>query len=183
MSGNNDFFHTLQQSSPLTGKQRDPILYIHCERYNMYRLKHTGMLAPRLSIWFLVSCLILSYAPLYAEWVALEAQYQSHPLHTVYVDPDTIHRDGNSVQLSALIDWKAMQGGRSPTRFYSTTLTKQFDCAEKRARTLGATDFYGHMGTGEMIGGGGHASAGHWAGVEPGTLNQGLWKTACGKGN
>lgn len=148
----------------------------------MYRLKHSGMLALRLSIWFLVPCLILTATPLYAEWVALDARYQSHPLQTAYIDPGTIRREGNMVALLALIEWKAMQGGRSPTRFYSTTLTKQFDCVERRVRTLAATDFYGHMGTGEVIGGDGQTSESHWVAIEPGTINQGLWEAVCGKG-
>ena len=126
--------------------------------------------------------LMLGAEPTYAEWVALDAQYQSHPLQTAYIDPSTVRQEGRLVTLSALVDWKAMQGGRTPTRFYSTKLTKQFDCVEKRVRTMSATDFYGHMGTGEVIGGGGHASDGHWVPVEIGTINQGLWETACGKG-
>jgi len=120
--------------------------------------------------------------PAHAEWVALDAQYQSHPLQTAYIDPDTIRREGNLVTISALIDWKWMQGNRSPTRFYSTMMTKQFNCVEKQVRTLVATDFYGHMGAGQAIGGDGHTNEGHWIPIEPGTINQGFWEAACGKG-
>ena len=114
-----------------------------------------------------------------AEWVALESRYQSHPLQTAYLDPDTIHRENNVVTIAVLIEWKEMQGGRTPTRFYSTTLTKQFDCAKTLVRTLAATDFYGHMGTGEIIGGGPYASAAQWVGVEANTINEGLWEASC----
>ena len=124
---------------------------------------------------------ILFDGPVYAEWVALDDHFQSHPLQTVYIDPDTIHREGHGVLLSVLIDWKAMQGGRTPTRFYSTTLTKLVDCAERRVQTLTSTDRYGHMGTGEVISDGSHASEGYWRAVEPGTSNEGLWNAACGK--
>lgn len=125
--------------------------------------------------------LTLMDGPVYAEWVALEDHFQSHPLQTVYIKPDTIHREGHGVLLSVLIDWKAMQGGRTPTRFYSTTLTKLVDCPERRVQTLTFTDFYGHMGTGEVIGGGSPISEGHWEAVEPGTSDEGLWEAACGK--
>lgn len=135
----------------------------------------------RCSLCLALILLILVGWPVYAEWVALEAQYQSHPLQPAYIDLSTIHREGHLVTLSALIDWKWMQGNRSPTRFYSTKITKQFDCAEKKVRTLAATDYYGHMGTGEVIGGGGHTGEGHWIAVEPGTVNQGLWEVTCGK--
>jgi hypothetical protein len=117
----------------------------------------------------------------HAEWIPIDKPYQLHSLRTVYIDPETIHREGNLVTLSALIDWKSMQGGRSPTRFYSTKMTKQFDCTEKRVRALAATDFYGHMGTGEVIGGGGYTSETHWIAIEPGTLNQALHEAACEK--
>lgn len=140
------------------------------------------MLTYRVGLWSLFIVLILTHEPVQAEWVAIDARYQSHPLQTAYIDPDTIHREGNLVSLSALIDWKAMQGGRSPTRFYSTKLTKQFDCTERRVRTLAATDFDGHMGMGEVIGGSGYTSEGHWVVIEPGTLNEGLGEAACGKG-
>jgi len=134
-----------------------------------------------IGFWLLLTSPILIHGTAQAEWVALEARYQSHPLQTAYINPNTIHREGNMVTIAALIEWKEMQGGRTPTRFYSTTLTKQFDCLDKRVRTLTATDFYGHMGTGEVIGGGPHASADRWVGIETGTINQGLWETACGK--
>src|SRR5690242_10133362 len=128
-----------------------------------------------------VTALILIHASAQAEWIALEPRYQLHPLQIAYVDPCSMEREGHRVTLSTLIDWKAMQGGRSPTRFYSTKLSKQFDCKAKLVRTLVATDFYDHMGTAEVIGGGSHAGGGYWIPVVPETLNQGLWEAACGK--
>lgn len=133
-------------------------------------------------LWLLFTSLLLIHEPVWAEWVALDARYQSHPLQTAYIDPATIRREGNVVALSALIEWKEMQGGRTPTRFYSTKVTKQFDCARKVLRIIAATDFYGHMGTGEVIGGGPSAGAEHWVSIEPETINHGLWEAACGKG-
>lgn len=134
----------------------------------------------RISFCLLVVSLLMLPEVGWAEWVALDARYQSHPLQTAYIDSSTIRRDGQLSTLSTLIDWKAMQGGRTPTRFYSTGMTKQFDCAEKLVRTLAATDYDHHMGTGEVIGGGVPVSDGHWVAIKPGTLNQGLWEAACG---
>lgn len=140
------------------------------------------MLMYRLGLCLVLISLILVHRPVRAEWLMIDNRYQSPGLQTVYVDPGSIRREGNLVTISALIDWTWMQGNRSPTRFYSTKLTKQIDCAEMRVRTLAATDYYGHMGTGEVIGGGGHTSESHWVPIEPGTLNQGFWEAACGKG-
>ena len=134
----------------------------------------------RFGLWLFLISLILVHEPVRAEWLAIDNRYQSPGLQTVYIDPDTLRKEGDLVTVSALIDWAWMQGNRSPTRFYSTKITKQFDCTEKKVRTLAATDFYGHMGTGEVIGGGGHSSEAHWVAIAPGTLNQGFWEAACG---
>jgi hypothetical protein len=136
----------------------------------------------RPGFWLLILVLILIHRPAHAEWVGMDDRYQSPGLQTVYVDPDSVRREGNLVTISALIDWTWMQGNRSPNRFFSTKITKQFDCVEKQVRSLAATDFYGHMGTGQVIGGGGYTNESHWVAIEPGTLNQGLWEAACRKG-
>lgn len=47
----------------------------------------------------LITLLLLSVGPVYAEWVAIEDHYQSPGLQTVYFDPDTIHRNGHLVAI------------------------------------------------------------------------------------
>ena len=63
----------------------------------------------------LITLLLLSTSPVYAEWVALGDKYQTPGLQTLYIDPDTIRRKGNLVSLELLVDWNWMQGNRSPT--------------------------------------------------------------------
>ena len=60
----------------------------------------------------LIALLVLSSVPVYAEWMAVEKDYLSPGLQTVYVDPDTLRRDGHLVTLWQLIDFKWMQGMR-----------------------------------------------------------------------
>ena len=98
---------------------------------------------------------------------------------TVYVDPDTIHRKGNLVTMWQLTDFKTMQGGRSPSRFSSTKIQKQFDCAEERLRLLALTDFWGNMGTGESADA--YVDGSHWVPVKPDSFDQALWEAACNK--
>ena len=129
--------------------------------------------------WSLITLLVLGSVPAYAEWVAVERNYLVPGLQTVYVDPDTIRREGNMVTMWQLIDFKTRQGNRSPGRFLSTKTHKEFDCAKKRLRWLASTDFYGHMGTGEAAGAA--IGGGHWIPVEPKSLNHALWKVACNK--
>ncbi len=132
-----------------------------------------------LGFWLLITFLVLSSGPAYAEWIAVEKNNQLAGIMTVYVDPDTIHRKGNLVTMWQLIDFKTMQGGRSPSRFSSTKIQKQFDCAEERLRLLALTDFWGNMGTGEPAGA--YVDEGNWVPVEPDSINQALWEFACNK--
>ena len=97
----------------------------------------------------------------------------------MYIDSATIRREENLVTMVILIDWKWMQGNRSPSRFLSTKTHKQFDCAEKRLRLLAFTEFSRHMGTGRPAGG--YVDIDTWLPVEPESLNQALWEVGCGK--
>jgi len=142
-------------------------------------------LAYVLGFWLLITLLVLSSGPAYAEWVAVENNYLLPGLQTVYVDPDTIRREGNLVTMWQLIDFKLMQGNAGMGilgvghRVLSTKTHKQFDCAEKRLRLLAVTDFSGNMGTG--IPAGAYIDGGNWVPVEPKSINQALWEVACGK--
>ena len=136
--------------------------------------------------WLLITLQFLSSLPAYAEWVAVEKDYLAPGLQTVYVDPDTIRREGSLVTMWQLIDFKWMQGnagmgplGFGPHRFLSTKTHKEFDCAEKRLRLLAFTEFSRRMGTG--IAANGYVDTGNWLPVEPESINQALWEVACGK--
>jgi len=137
-------------------------------------------LACVLSFWTLITLLVLSTVPAYAGWVAVEKDYLLPGLQTVYLDPDTISRDGNLVTLWQLIDFKWGQGnGRGAHRFLSTESHKQFDCAGKRIRFLAFTEFSRRMGTG--IPADGYVDKGNWLAVEPESINQALWEMVCGQ--
>ena len=133
-----------------------------------------------LSLWSLITLLFLSSSPAYAEWVAVEKDYLLPGLQTLYVDPDSIRREGNLVTIWQLIDFKWMQGSaRGPARFLSTKTHKQFDCEEKRLRLLAFTEYSRNMETG--ISADGLVDTGNWILVEPESMNQALWEVVCGK--
>jgi len=143
-------------------------------------------LAYFLGLGSLITLLFLSTVQAYAAWVAVEKDYLSPGLQTVYVDPDTIRREGNLVTLWQLIDFKLMQGnagigpfGFGPHRFFSTKTHKEFDCAEKRLRLLAFTEFSRRMGTG--IAANGYVDKDNWLPVKPDSINHALWEVACGK--
>ena len=135
-----------------------------------------------LGFWLLITLLLLSSGPVFAEWVAVE---ETPGLRTVYVDLDTIRREGNLVTLWLLMDFQSMQGnvglgrfGLDPSRFLSTKTQTQFDCAERRLRLLAYSEFLRHMGTGRRNDG--YVDTGNWVPVKPDSMNQALWEVACG---
>ena len=140
---------------------------------------HKQPLAYLSGFWSLITLLFLSTVPAYAEWVAVEKDYLLPGLQTVYVDPDTIRREGNLVTMWQLIDFKWMQGNRSPGRFLSTKTHKEFDCAETRLRLLAFTEFSRRMATG--IPADGYVDKDNWLQVKPESINHALWEVACGK--
>ncbi len=127
----------------------------------------------------LIALLVLSSGPAYAEWVEVKNNYLPGK-QTVYVDPDTIRREGNLVTMWQLTDFQWMQGNpKGPSRFLSTKTHKQFDCAAKRLRLLAYTEFSRRMEIG--IAYDGYVDQDTWLPVEPASVNHALWKVACGK--
>ncbi|MCS6897441.1 MAG: hypothetical protein NZM29_05655, partial [Nitrospira sp.] len=101
----------------------------------------------------------------HAEWAMLDQRYQDCGLRTVYIDPQSITRGEHDLgAVSVLTDWAVMQGGRSPTRFFSTIVRKEVDCPNKLVRLATFADYFGHMGTGKQIAGG--KGTGSWHPVE-----------------
>lgn len=125
-----------------------------------------------------------SFASVETRWVPIDDEYQAPSLHRVYVDPDSIRREGNVAGLRQLTDYVWMQGnagfGRflpGPHRFFSTVTRKEFHCADKRVRLLAFTEFSQHMGAGRPADG--YVDQSQWLPIEPASLNEALWKIAC----
>jgi len=155
--------------------------HIHKQRTVRYRvgplLKLT--LGYVFGFWLQMAFLGLNSELAYAEWVPVEKNNQLAGSMTVYVNPDTIDRKGALVMIWQLIDFKTMQGGRSPSRFSSMKMQKQFDCVETRVRLLRVTVFWGNMGTGDPTEA--YVEKGNWVLVEPDSVDQALWEVACNK--
>jgi hypothetical protein len=124
----------------------------------------------------LITLLMLGSEPVLAGWVAVEKQYQPAGRETVYFDPETIDRQGQRVAIWQLTD---MQWNNT-TRFLSTKTHKEFDCAKSRVRVLQVLEFSRQMGTGKSASG--YIEDGRWQPVETRSVNQALWKAACGQG-
>ena len=125
----------------------------------------------------LILLVMFSSTPAMGEWVALDSPYQSHGLRTVYIDPATIHRNGQLVTVSELWDFRWQQGGITGRRFQSATNHKQINCPVRQYRILTYTNFVGTMGTGDPRNGIVEPDA--WHKIEPESMNHTLWEMVC----
>jgi hypothetical protein len=96
----------------------------------------------------LITLLVSSSGPAYAEWVSIGAN--NHRGRTVYTDPDSIRLKGDLVKMWELSDFRTIQTV-SGDSFLSRKAQKEFDCVEERARVLACAGFSGNMGSGNVI--------------------------------
>jgi hypothetical protein len=129
-----------------------------------------------LGFWSLITVLLLSSGPAYAEWVLVTGDESGT---TVYIDPSTIRRKDALVGLWTLYDSKTVETIPEGS-FLSIKRQKEYDCAEERSRTLAETLFSGNMGKGKVVLIN-TAERSKWQPVQPGSIAQILWKHACGK--
>jgi hypothetical protein len=128
----------------------------------------------------LITLLVLSGGPVYAEWVSVGGNVEGGLTpYTVYVDLDTIRRDGNVVKLWALMDFKTIQTDPGPSHL-SVKSQREFNCTDEHVRLLTLTAFSGNMGNGNAV----YSysdSKDQGIAVEPDSVAHRLWKFACGK--
>ena len=123
----------------------------------------------------LITLLVLSSGPAYAEWVLVTA---SEDGTNIYVDLATIRRKGDLVRMWELIDYKTTQTS-SYESFLSTKAQSEYDCPGERKRSVAFVNHSDNMGNGKVTS---HDSdEGKWYPVVPGSLGQALWKYVCGK--
>ena len=123
----------------------------------------------------LITLLVLSSGPAYAEWVLIDENDRGM---STYVDPDTIRRKGDLVKIWQMFDEKIADTIRGRS-FLSLRAQAEYDCTEERARSLALSYHSGNMGGGETV----YTTSdiGKWAPVAPGTIAQALWTFACRK--
>jgi len=137
-------------------------------------ISYKGM--PMTRLLFLIILLFLSSGPVYAEWVKVGDSDEAGK--TIYVDPSTIRRDSNLVKMWQFYDYKTVQtvGGN---RFLTAKEQWEFDCAEERSRVVARKEFSGNMGSGTVVST--NSQVGKWVPLMPGSMDQIVWKVACGK--
>ncbi len=127
-----------------------------------------------LALSFLVASHLLGEIPVFAEWFLVDGNNKAK----IYVDSETIIRNGERVSVWVLDDLRTAQ-----TRWFRTYLSsraqEEHDCANERFRLLAVEHFAGNMGTGDVV----YQKSGEsaWAPIPRGTLAQSVWKYVCGK--
>lgn len=125
--------------------------------------------------WPLITLLVLSSGPAYAEWISLGT---SDSGTTVYADPVTVRREGELVKMLVLFDFKTRQT-KADVSFLSAKAQMEYDCAEQRFEGLAVTYFSGNMGNGNLLDR--SSGKGKRIRVSRDSLDQALWKLACDK--
>ena len=123
----------------------------------------------------LITLLMLNTGPASAEWLAIGSS-DSLGGYTVYVDPDTIRRNGDLVKVWALTDYTTLQTVADRS-FLSSKAQNEFDCTEERERELAVTWLSGKMGKGDGVWTNSEETP--WRPVAPGSVGQGVWDFAC----
>jgi hypothetical protein len=128
-----------------------------------------------LTFWFLITLLVLNSGLAYAEFVKA-LNNQTDP--TLYVDSDTIRRNGTVVRWWELLDYTTVQTVAGIS-FLSMTLQREYDCTGEQIRVLAMADFSGNMANGKVVFS--DFTPSNWVPVQPESTGQTLWKAACGK--
>jgi surface-adhesin protein E len=123
----------------------------------------------------LITLLMLSGGPAFADWMSLG---ESDSGTTVYADPTTMRREGDLVKMEVLFDFKTVRT-KEGVSYLSAKAHMEYDCAVQRYEGLAVMYFSGNMGNGNVLDR--SSGKGKWLRISPGSLDQSLWKLACGK--
>ena len=68
-----------------------------------------------------------------------------------YVDPATIHKQANIVNMWALLDYKTAHQWSDYLLYWSMKTQKEFDCDAGQVHTLNSVFHFEHMGNGQSV--------------------------------
>lgn len=112
-----------------------------------------------------------------ADWAEVE-RYEDNT--RVYVDRKTARRDGEIAEVLHLVRWGEPQADPDQPPYLSTVVRTAYDCANRRERYLASTSYAGPMGNGRKVIADEDAAEA-WYSISPGSMEEKLWKVACGQ--
>jgi hypothetical protein len=84
-----------------------------------------------------------------ADWVKVTESMQGKIAH--YVDPSTIRKTGEKVQVTTLTDYQEAQVLSGTQQFLSVKMLDEFNCSDQTGRHLNLTALAGNMGAGKVV--------------------------------
>jgi hypothetical protein len=110
-----------------------------------------------------------------AGWIEAVSDERS----TIYVDPATVRRAGDTATMWHLLDYKTVQMSEEIKPYSSTKAQTESDCKNEELRILNITFHSGNMGGGEIV----HTELepSIWTPIPPRSGIEVLWKFACGR--
>ena len=138
----------------------------------MHRLTYFQKPVPR-ALLVLLTCLLAG--PVQAEWVALG---RTDSLR-VYLDPKPVQKSADSVQIWQLMDFVTAQWVDAQTVVGSIKNLVEYDCQQRRFRTLTAEAYSEQMGDGRKVANERPANP-PWEAIEPGSSAEKMRGIACG---
>ena len=127
-----------------------------------------------LGVSFLITFLLLNAWSAHAEWELVSGN-DSAGL-AVYVDRETIRRQGNLVKMWQLHDYKTVQTVAGDS-LLSIQRHNEYNCEDPRTRMLAYTWFSSNMGRGRVVYK--TSEEQQWERIIPRSIDQTLWKVAC----
>ena len=111
-----------------------------------------------------------------AEWVL----YGHNEKFGVYTDPATIHRSGELVKMWNMFEFKIAQVVADGKAYWSAKTYNEYDCKDEHTRSLFFSWHSGKRGGGATV----YSHDGppsNWRPISPRSVDETLWKIACGK--
>lgn len=139
----------------------------------MHRLTCFPKPVPR-ALLMLLTCLLAG--PVQAEWVALGRT----DIFRVYLDPKPVQKNADSAQIWQMMDFVSAQWVDAQTVIGSVKNLVEYDCQQRRFRTLTAEAYSEQMGDGRRVANERLANP-SWEGIEPGSSAEKIREIACGK--
>jgi hypothetical protein len=124
----------------------------------------------------LLTHLLLSSELAYAELVAV-AQGANNA--TIYIDSETINRNGEVVELWGIFDDKRPRRLDNDVYYLSMKRHDQYDCASEYSRLLATTIFLSNMGKGHVVDD--IVKEDHWRSVPADGFGRTMMESACKK--
>jgi hypothetical protein len=134
-------------------------------------LSNTGLLTVTGAVSILTFCAALTSTPCFAEWQLVD----ENMLGKVYIDPDRMKKSTSYPEVWQLTDLKS----RASTGVLSRQILIQYDCVDRKRRTLASSGHPDHMAKSKPIFT--DVSQGAWHPVPKDTVLEKILDIACEK--